>query len=173
MSEPTRGKREDGGGRVATRNRDQVGVLQLGLVELGKPEDGAGKQAWSRMLLAIPDRVLLGILKPKVGAHVDHPRAGGEPPGGFGRADTVRQAAENHVDAFWIRVRLEFSAEIQQREDVRVRLTRVRPGGQLGELHVWMAGQQVDESHARIAVGARDSGLDRLAHERMSIQETA
>src|SRR6202158_2473173 len=164
---------EDGGGRVAAGDGDQLSVLELALVQLRNSKNGLREELRSGMLLAVVHRVLLRIVKPEVGAHVDHSSPGRQPPAGLARADVVRQTAEHYVEAFGVGLGLKLAFEIEQRKDLGVGLTRERPRGELVELHARMAGQQVDQGHSRVSVGAGHCNFYSPAHRRMSIQETA
>ncbi len=164
---------EDRRGRVTARHGDECSVPQLALMELGQPEHRLGEQVRLGMLLPVPDRVLRRIVQTKIRAHVDHPGARADPPGRFARANVVRQAAEHDIDPVGIRFRAELALQAEQRKNLGVSLTRVRPRGELAELHAGMASEQVHQCHPGIAVGPGHGRLHGLRHGRMSIQGTA
>ena len=94
-----RSESQDRGGRVAARHGDHLRVFQVCFVQLGDAKNSLAEQRRCRVLPAIPLRILLRIVEPEVGAHVDHPDPGGQPALNLCRAYVMWKAAEDDVEA--------------------------------------------------------------------------
>src|SRR5207248_2342581 len=83
------------------------------------------------------------------------------------------QAGEGDVDGAGVGLIPELAFQLVEREDLRVGLAREGPRGELDQLDARVAGEEVDQRHARVPVGPRDGGLDPdrgRRHGRMNIQ---
>ena len=150
---------EDGRGRVAAGDGDEARPGQLCRVQLGQAEHGLREELRSRVLLPVPPGVLGRVPESEVRAHVDDAGASPEPRSGPDRAHVVREAAEHDLHLTRVQVLPEGALEPQEREDGGVGLARVGPRGELRKLHARMAGEEVDERHARVPAGSRDRRL--------------
>jgi hypothetical protein len=128
-------------------------------VQLGEAQDRLLEQVRRGVLLLVPGRVELGVVEAEVGAHVDHASPRLEPGGDPGRAHVVGEAGEDHVDALGVGLLDEHALPVDEREDGGVGLACERTRGELCKLHPGMPGQEVDERHARVAVGPRNRRL--------------
>ena len=68
---------------------------------------------------------------------------------------------------------MSIAAQLEERKDLRVGLTRERARRELHQLDARVSRQQMDRGHARVAVGPCHPNSELSRHERMSIQPPA
>ena len=150
---------QDRGGGIAARHGHQLRLPDLVAVQFGQPVDGV-RQEVRRGVLAVPARVLPGVVQAEVGAAIDHGRArldeGAQGLGGGG----VRQRREHHVD---IGVQRRLDRQVQRpevREDVGQALAGLRSTGDPGDLDARVLAQQSRQFCSHVAGDVDDAGPD-------------
>ena len=149
---------EDRRRRGAAGAGDEVGGLDLLAVQLRHAVDELAEQVGIRVLVAVPDRVVVRVVQPEVGAQVDDDLRLIAQLRQRLHADAVRQAEEEHV------ARLQRLArrvlQLRALSQVRVRgedeLARIAPRRRLLDLHLRVAQQNPQQLPARIPRRADD-----------------
>jgi hypothetical protein len=139
-------------------------------MELRQTEHGLGEHRRRGVILVVPDRVLGSVLQPEVSAHVNDASATGQPGLGLAGANVMRQAAEHDIDAVQLRLGAEYASQVEQGKNRGQGLAGKRARSELGQLHTWVASQEMDKGHPGVTIGPGDGRFYRLSHERMSIQ---